>query len=129
MRDDTLSHLRAVVFTAGTPIEAALQNLHVSPCPKFQHHHLRRFLVSQLPPPLVDWFPMIIRLTIIFTVATAASIFLGSGVSAKNSASEEWKLDLDRANTLLSQGKYNDAIILYDTVIRISFLCFSELIC
>jgi hypothetical protein len=72
---------------------------------------------------------MIIRLTSIFTVATVASIFLGSGVSAKESAAEEWKFDLDRANTLLSPGGYNDAITLYDTVIRIYFLCFLELNC
>jgi hypothetical protein len=72
---------------------------------------------------------MIIRLTSIFTVATAASIFLGSGVLAKETTAEEWKLDLDRANILLSQGKYNDAITLYDTVIRICFLCSSGLNC
>lgn len=63
---------------------------------------------------------MIIRPISLFVAAAAASAFLGSGVSANEA--EEWKLDLDRANTLLSQGKYNDAITLYDIVIRISVL-------
>lgn len=63
---------------------------------------------------------MIIRPISLFVAAAAASAFFGSGVMANEA--EEWKLDLDRANTLLSQGKYNDAITLYDTVIRISVL-------
>ena len=33
--------------------------------------------------------------------------------------SSDWKLDLEQANTLLSEGKYTDAIHLYDKVIRI----------
>ena len=62
---------------------------------------------------------MIIRITPLFIAATGVSILLGSGVSAHDAGTKEWKPDLDRANSLLSQGKYNDAIILYDTVIRI----------
>jgi len=61
---------------------------------------------------------MIIRLTSFFLVATTASVFFLGGVIAKEPGPDEWKLDLDSANTLLSQGKYNDAIALYDTVLR-----------
>lgn len=62
---------------------------------------------------------MIVRLISLFVTVASASVFLGGVVSATESGAHEWKLDLDRANTLLSQGKYSDAITLYDTVIRI----------
>lgn len=60
---------------------------------------------------------MIIHLTSFFLVATATTLFFLGGVIA---GSDEWKHDLDSANALLSQGKYIDAIALYDTVLRIS---------
>jgi hypothetical protein len=63
---------------------------------------------------------MIIRLTSFFLVATATTLFFLGGVIANESGSDDWKHDLDSANALLSQGKYTDAIALYDTVLRIS---------
>jgi hypothetical protein len=63
---------------------------------------------------------MLVRLTPL--LLAAASMFLISGVTGGESVVDDWKLDLDRANALLSKGKYNDAIALYDNVIRTSFL-------
>ena len=60
---------------------------------------------------------MIIRLTSFFLAATTASVFFHGGVTANEPRADQWKFDLDNANTLLSQGKYGDAIALYDTVI------------
>jgi DnaJ homolog subfamily C member 3 len=65
---------------------------------------------------------MILRLTRIFVAATTVSILLSGGVIAKDSAAAngDGQIDLDRANTLLAQGKYNEAIALYDGAIRIT---------
>jgi hypothetical protein len=62
---------------------------------------------------------MIIRLTSLLLAATTASL-LFLGATADPATTEDWKLDLDRANALLAQGKYTDAIALYDDVIRTS---------
>ena len=53
--------------------------------------------------------------TVVYVATTAAILF--TGVSAQDSASDVNQA-LNRANTLLSQGKYTDAISLYDDVIR-----------
>jgi hypothetical protein len=63
---------------------------------------------------------MIIRLSSLFFAATTASVLFFSGVVTGESGADDWKLDLNNANTLLSQGKFSDAIALYDTVIRMS---------
>lgn len=60
---------------------------------------------------------MIIHLASYFVAVTAASFILFGCTVAEHSG--DWKLDLDRANNLLSKGKYHDAIILYDNVLRI----------
>jgi hypothetical protein len=60
---------------------------------------------------------MLIRFSSIFFLATSASVvFFGSGAAQESQV----KVDLDRANTLLAQGRYIDAIAVYDDVIRIS---------
>jgi DnaJ homolog subfamily C member 3 len=62
---------------------------------------------------------MIIPLKSLVVVATTASVFLvGAAIAQDSAGGIDWKLDLDRANTLLAQGKYSDAISLYDDVIR-----------
>jgi hypothetical protein len=62
---------------------------------------------------------MIIPLKSLVVVATTASVFLvGAALAQDSTGGSDWKLDLDRANTLLAQGKYSDAISLYDDVIR-----------
>lgn len=62
---------------------------------------------------------MIIRLTSLLLAATTTSL-LFLIATADPATTEDWKLDLDRANALLAQGKYTDAISLYDDVIRTS---------
>ena len=61
---------------------------------------------------------MIIRLNSFFLAATTVSVFFLGGVTAIESKADQWKFDLESANMLMSQGKYSDAIALYDTVIR-----------
>lgn len=63
---------------------------------------------------------MFIRLTPLLLVAGTASSFLFGGAAASGAGSSDPLADLDRANTLLSQGKFSDAIVLYDSVIRTS---------
>jgi DnaJ homolog subfamily C member 3 len=58
--------------------------------------------------------------TVIYVASTAAILF--TGASAQDPAGDVNQA-LNRANTLLSQGKYTDAISLYDDVIRISLYC------
>jgi DnaJ homolog subfamily C member 3 len=66
---------------------------------------------------------IISRLSSLVVVAATASILLAGAITVQDSAGgNDWKLDVDRANTLLTQGKYTDAISLYDEVIRI-FSC------
>lgn len=67
---------------------------------------------------------MILRWTSLLRAALLASwFFLGSCSIAKESAvPNDDKHDLDQANYLLAQGKYNDAILLYDDIIRICHL-------
>jgi hypothetical protein len=62
---------------------------------------------------------MIISFKSLVVMATTASVFLvGAAIAQDSVGGSDWKLDLDRANTLLAQGKYSDAISLYDDVIR-----------
>jgi hypothetical protein len=63
---------------------------------------------------------MFIRLTPFLLVASAASSILFGGVAASGAGATDPAADLDRANSLLSQGKFSDAISLYDSVIRIN---------
>jgi DnaJ family protein C protein 3 len=61
---------------------------------------------------------MIIRLaSFILAASTASLVVLGA---AAESVPDDRKVDLDRANALLAQGQYTDAIALYDDVIRMS---------
>jgi len=62
---------------------------------------------------------MFVRLAPFLLVASTASSLLFGGVAASGAGSSEPLPDLDRANSLLSQGKFSDAIVLYDSVIRI----------
>ena len=62
---------------------------------------------------------MFIRLAPFLLVASTASSLLFRGVAASGAGSSEPLADLDRANSLLSQGKFSDAISLYGSVIRI----------
>jgi len=59
---------------------------------------------------------MLIPFSSILFFATSASFLFFGSTAAQDS---QVKGDLDRANTLLAQGKFNDAISLYDDVIRI----------
>ena len=62
---------------------------------------------------------MIIRLSVVFIAVTAASIFCFRAATANDfAAANDPKVDVDMANTLLAQGKYTDAIALYDNAIR-----------
>jgi len=61
---------------------------------------------------------MFVRLAPFLLIASTASSLLFGGVAASEGPSEPLP-DLDRANSLLSQGKFSDAIVLYDYVIRI----------
>jgi hypothetical protein len=71
---------------------------------------------------------MIIPLKSLVIVAATASVFLvGAAIAQDSAGGNDWKLDLDRANTLLAQGKYSDAISLYDDVIR-THTCIKRLI-
>jgi hypothetical protein len=51
-------------------------------------------------------------------VLIATTSLLVGSVTAEDTVGSEWKVDLDRANAFLSQGKFSDAISLYDSVIR-----------
>ena len=63
---------------------------------------------------------MILRWTSILRAALLASwFFLGSSIAKESTVPNDNKHDLDQANYLLAQGKYNDAIVLYDDIIRI----------
>jgi len=67
---------------------------------------------------------MIICLSSLLVAATTASIVVLVGATATSDSADthDWKFDVDNANSLLAQGKYNDAIALYDHVIRTSLL-------
>jgi len=58
--------------------------------------------------------------TFLIAASTAAILFTGS---IAHESTADMNQDLNRANTLLSQGKYTEAISLYDNVIRIYPTC------
>ena len=58
--------------------------------------------------------------TFLIAASTAAILFTGS---IAHESTGDVNQDLNRANTLLSQGKYTEAISLYDNVIRIYPTC------
>jgi len=58
---------------------------------------------------------MLIRFSSLLFLASSASVLFFGPAAAQDG---QVKVDLDRASTLLAQGKFNDAIALYDGVIR-----------
>jgi hypothetical protein len=74
------------------------------------------------PSDYLELANMIICLRSLLVAATTASIVVVVGAAATTDSADthDWKFDADHANTLLAQGKYNDAIALYDHVIRTS---------
>ena len=71
---------------------------------------------------------MIIRLSSFILAAATASVFFPGGVIVSASAIDDSDLALTHANSLLAQGKYSDAIALYNTAIGISTVHMGSLI-
>jgi len=63
---------------------------------------------------------MLLQLKPLFLAVAVASIPLLRVTAKASSEKGDFQLDLERANAFLAQGKYSDAISLYDDVIRIS---------
>jgi hypothetical protein len=60
---------------------------------------------------------MLIRSSFSLLLLLGSSVFF-SLCRLATAQDAQTKVDLDRANTLLAQGNFNDAIALYDDVIR-----------
>lgn len=59
---------------------------------------------------------MFLHLPTFFLAASVAAVLFTGSVAHESTG--DVNRDLNRANTLLSQGKYTEAISLYDNVIR-----------